>query len=259
MTKRFWMPHQKDCVHKIHREATILFLFIVCFKTQWGFWNGRKVSEMDSEGRGGDFILGILALSLGIVGKEVWVIMFSVQADLDMTSPANERATFGASLLLLLAAGNRIRGGSSDLLPTSQLMKIWRLLMEIKRFSLWNIKQNYLKSDSLSELCQPLQPELRAENMLVSPVTWPIFVFPILMRSVGSPVPVGATGTNRTVTKSLSKKCIFKNLLDLCALQTEICVKYFNAIFTASRGRQMTLLFHGFAQYPRYYHWHDKD
>ena len=50
--------------------------------------------------------------------------MFSVRADLDMTSPANERANFGASFLLLLAADNRIRGGSSDRIPTSQLMKI---------------------------------------------------------------------------------------------------------------------------------------
>jgi hypothetical protein len=50
--------------------------------------------------------------------------MLSVQADLDMTSPAKETATLGASLLLLLAVGNRIRGGSNDLIPTSLLMKI---------------------------------------------------------------------------------------------------------------------------------------
>jgi hypothetical protein len=50
--------------------------------------------------------------------------MLSPKADLDMTSPANEIATFDASLLLLLTAGNRIRGGSNDLIPTSQLMKI---------------------------------------------------------------------------------------------------------------------------------------
>ena len=70
---------------------------------------------MDPEESDGDLILGILTISLGIVEKEVWVIMFSRQADLDMTSPARETATFGASLLLLLAAGNRIRGGSNDL------------------------------------------------------------------------------------------------------------------------------------------------
>jgi len=62
--------------------------------------------------------------------------MLSLQADLDMTSPANETATLRASPLLLLAAGNRIRGGCSYLIPASQLMKIWQLLMEIKRFSL---------------------------------------------------------------------------------------------------------------------------
>jgi len=30
MTKRFWVPHQKDCVHKIHREATnfLCLLFV---------------------------------------------------------------------------------------------------------------------------------------------------------------------------------------------------------------------------------------
>jgi len=111
------------------------------FKMRWGFWNGRKISEIDPKGSDGDLILGILAFSLGTVAKDIWVIMLSLQADLDMTSPANE-TTLGASLLLLLAAGNRIRGGSNDLIPTSLLMKIGRLLMEIKRFSLWNIKQH---------------------------------------------------------------------------------------------------------------------
>jgi hypothetical protein len=43
---------------------------------------------------------------------------------LETTSPANETATFGVSLLLLLGAGNRRRGGSNDLLPASNLMKI---------------------------------------------------------------------------------------------------------------------------------------
>jgi len=134
---------------------------------------------MDPEESDGDLILGILAFSLGIVEKEVWVIMFSHQADLDMTS-TSERATFGASLLLLLAAGNRIQGGSNDLIPTSQLMKIWQLLMEIKWFSLWNIKQHRIWKviHYLSYVSRTARTTCRKHVCFTSHVTY--FCFPHL-------------------------------------------------------------------------------